>query len=145
MEHVLPTWVSSWSLRSIKLIHTRVRLGERISSLSHSEMKELLQLAGANSNKVKYLLMERKAIIRVIVRKDATAHDIFQSFFHALVTAYVPDQASRHLESLSWMDKHYEDFIQKLKLSGWKTDRLLSPSVCWRANWVCSPRDEKID
>ena len=58
--------------------------------------------------------MERKAIICVIVRKDATAHDIFQSFFHALVTAYVPDQASRHLESLSWMDKHYEDFIQKV-------------------------------
>ncbi|KAA0064767.1 protein root UVB sensitive 3 isoform X1 [Cucumis melo var. makuwa] len=137
MEHVLPAWASSWSLRSIKLIHTRVRLGVRVSSLHHTEIKELLHLAGANNNdkKEKYLLVEREGTISVIVQKDATANDIFQSFVHALVMAYVPDQESRHLESMSWMDKHYECFIEKLKISGWKTDRLLSPSVCWRANW----------
>lgn len=145
MEHVLPTWASSWSSRSIKLIHTRVRLGARISSLHHTEIKELLRLAGANNKKEKYLLVARKATISVIVQKDATANDIFQSFVHALVMAYVPDLESRHLESMSWMDKHYEGFIQKLKISGWKTDRLLSPSVCWRANWAFSPMDEKID
>ncbi|XP_022131285.1 protein root UVB sensitive 3 [Momordica charantia] len=144
MEHVLPSWASSWSVRSITMAHTRVKLGARISSLHHTEMKELLRLAGANNNKGKYLLVERKGIISVVAHKDATANDIFQSFVHALVMASVPDQESRHLESISWMDKHYESFIQKLKISGWKTDRLLSPSVCWRANWVC-PMDEKID
>lgn len=105
--------------------------------------KELLHLAGATNNKglnalkyfpkdifelyfiffiwsyviclpEKYFLVERKATISVIVHKDATANDIFQSFVHALVMAYVPDQESRHLESMSWMDKHYEGFIQKV-------------------------------
>lgn len=105
--------------------------------------KELLRLAGANNNKGwnviiyipkdrfqaifyhsiwsfvvclpgKYLLVERKGIISVVAHKDATANDIFQSFVHALVMASVPDQESRHLESISWMDKHYESFIQKV-------------------------------
>lgn len=58
--------------------------------------------------------MERKETISVIVQKDATANDIFQSFVHALVMAYVPDQESRYFESMSWMDKHYECFIEKV-------------------------------
>lgn len=59
--------------------------------------------------------MEGKGTISVVVHKDATAYDIFQSFIHALVMAYVPDQKSRHLESMSWMDQNYEGFIQKVK------------------------------
>jgi hypothetical protein len=38
MEHVLPTWITSWSSKKVKLLHANVRLGVRVSSLDHQEM-----------------------------------------------------------------------------------------------------------
>jgi hypothetical protein len=35
-------------------------------------------------------------------------------------------------------------FLQ-LRSSGWKTERLLSHSIIWKANWICGPLDSKID
>lgn len=35
--------------------------------------------------------------------------------------------------------------ILQLRFSGWKTERLLSPSIMWKANWICGPLDAKID
>lgn len=35
--------------------------------------------------------------------------------------------------------------ILQLRSSGWKTERLLSPSIMWKANWICGPLDAKID
>lgn len=35
--------------------------------------------------------------------------------------------------------------ILQLSSSGWKTERLLSPSIMWKANWICGPLDAKID
>ncbi|KAF8389708.1 hypothetical protein HHK36_024227 [Tetracentron sinense] len=145
MEHILPVWATSWT-KTAKLLQTRVHLGMRISSLNHPEMMDLLDLASTHYKKVKYLLVERKGIINVVMHKQSTAADVLRSFMHALVMANLVDKtSSMHSETRLWMDKHYEVFITKLQSSGWKTERLLSPSVVWRANWIYGPLDEKIN
>lgn len=109
---------------------------------------DLMHLAGSHYKKAKYVLVEKNGIIRVIMHKDSTAEDVLKSFMHALVMANVMENnksLSAHMESQSWMDKHHEDFIHKLKLSGWKAERLLSPSIVWRADWICGSSDQKID
>ncbi|XP_022726868.1 protein root UVB sensitive 3 isoform X2 [Durio zibethinus] len=146
MEHVLPLWTTLRLSKSAKLLHTDVKLGLRVSSLDHIEMVNLLNSAGSFYKKAKYLLVERKGIVSVIMHKDSTAADILKSYIHALVMANLVDgKRSLHLESQSWMDKQYEIFIQKLKSSGWKTERLLSPSIIWKAHWHCESLDEKTD
>jgi hypothetical protein len=66
----------------------------------------------------KYLLVERKGIINVIMHKNSTASDVLQSFIHALVMAKLMQKSTPvYLESQSWMDKHYEVFLQKVSLS----------------------------
>ncbi|KAK9276700.1 hypothetical protein L1049_006236 [Liquidambar formosana] len=146
MEHVLPLWITPWCSKMSKLLHIRIHLGVRISSLDRLEMMDLLHSAGSHYRKAKYLLLEKKGVISVIMHKHSTAADVLQSFMHALVMANLMDKnRSMHLKSQSWMDKHYEVFIQKLQSSGWKTERLLSPSIIWRANWISGSLDEKID
>lgn len=146
MEHVLPTWITSWSSKKVKLLHANVRLGVRVSSLDHQEMKEALLSAVSHYLKAKYLLVERKGIIDVIMHKNSTASDVLQSFIHALVMAKLMQKStSVYLESQSWMDKHYEVFLQKLSSLGWKTGRLLSPPVIWKAYWTDVSSDDKID
>ncbi|XP_073266834.1 protein root UVB sensitive 3 isoform X2 [Populus alba] len=114
MEHVLPTWITSWSSKKVKLLHANVHLGVRVSSLDHQEMKEALLSAVSHYLKAKYLLVERKGIIDVIMHKNSTASDVLQSFIHALVMAKLMQKStSVYLESQSWMDKHYEVFLQK--------------------------------
>ncbi|XP_044490708.1 protein root UVB sensitive 3 [Mangifera indica] len=145
MEHVLPIWITSCSKNS-KLLHKQVDLGLRVSSLDRQEMMELLHSAGSFYTKAKYMLLERKGIIVVIVHKDSTAAEVLYSYIHALVMANLKKGTNTiHSESQSWMDKHYEGFIEKLKSSGWKTERLLSHSIIWRANWKYAPADKKID
>ncbi|KAJ4972939.1 hypothetical protein NE237_006113 [Protea cynaroides] len=137
MEHVLPVWTCSWSLEAAKLLHKRVHLGVRVSSLDHREIWDLLGSANSYHKEVKYLLMERKGIINVVIHKHSTAADNLQSFIHALVMANLVDRTQLlHAESQQWMDKHYEIFIAKLQVAGWKTERLLCSSIIWRANWV---------
>lgn len=63
----------------------------------------------------KYLLMERKGIVYIVIHKDSTATDVLQSFFHAnAMTNLMDKHRILHSESQSWMDKHYEAFIQKV-------------------------------
>ncbi|KAG6654150.1 protein root UVB sensitive 3 [Carya illinoinensis] len=146
MEHVLPVWTTSWSSKSAKQIHMQVHLGVRVSSLNHSELMDLLHSAGSHYKKAKYVLVEKQGIVHATLHKDSTSADVLQSFFHALVMAKFTDKnKSLHLESQSWMDKHYEAFIQKLRSSGWKIERLLSPSIVWKAKWICGPLDAKMD
>ncbi|KAE8023142.1 hypothetical protein FH972_008882 [Carpinus fangiana] len=146
MEHVLPMWTTSWSSKSAKQMHMQVHFGVRVSSFNHLELMDLLHSAGSHYKKAKYLLVEKKGIVSAILHKDSTAADALQSFFHALVMASLTEKSkSVHLESQSWMDKQYGVFIQKLRSSGWKTERLLSHSIIWKANWVCGPLDSKID
>ncbi|KAK4841765.1 hypothetical protein QYF36_010049 [Acer negundo] len=147
MEHVLPTWTTTWISRNSKLLHMQVDLGLRVSSLGCQELMELLHSSGSHCEEVKkYLLVERKGIISVIVHKDATATDVLQSYIHALVMANLRDgNKLTHSESQAWMDKQYEVFVQKLKSSGWKPERLLAPSLIWTANWMSKPSDKKID
>nr|XP_028951891.1 protein root UVB sensitive 3 isoform X2 [Malus domestica] len=146
MEHVLPIWASSWSSKKTESMHVDVSLGVRVSSLNHLELKDLLHSAGSHYKKARYLLMERKGNICIVMHKDSTATDVLQSFFHANAMASLTDKRRiLHSESQAWMDKHYEDFIQKLKTSGWKTERLLSPTIVWKANWICGPSDGKTD
>ncbi|KAG5532755.1 hypothetical protein RHGRI_027156 [Rhododendron griersonianum] len=144
MEHVLPLWITSWSSKNTKFLHTRVRLGVRVSSLSHQEMVSLMESSGSHYKKAKYLLLERKGTVSIVMHKDSIATDVLQAFLHALVMANLFDEhQSAHSESHSWMDKHYQNLVVKLQSSGWKTERLLSPSIIWRANWVLS--SDKID
>ncbi|KAJ6726638.1 PROTEIN ROOT UVB SENSITIVE 3 [Salix purpurea] len=145
-EHVLPTWITSWSSKKVKLLHANVRLGVRVSSLDHQEMMEVLLSARYHYLKAKYLLVEREGIINVAIHKNSTASDVLQSYIHALVMAKLMGKStSVYLESQSWMDKQYEVFLQKLSSSGWKTGRLLSPPIIWKANWTDVSSDDKID
>ncbi|KAG5603554.1 hypothetical protein H5410_025046 [Solanum commersonii] len=146
MEHVLPLWMTSWNLNGGDSLYKQVRLGVRVSSLDSLAMVDLLQSAGSHYKKEKYLLQQKGGIIRIITHKDSAGADILQSFIHALVMAKLDDQdGSMSSESQSWMDKHYEVFVLKLQSSGWKTERLLSSSVVWRANWLVNYSDGKHD
>ncbi|XP_019247345.1 PREDICTED: protein root UVB sensitive 3 isoform X2 [Nicotiana attenuata] len=146
MEHVLPSRLTSWTSKSGDSLYKRVHLGVRVSSLDSLAMVNLLQSAGSNHKKAMYLLQQERDIINIITHKDSTAADILQSFIHALVMAKLGDQGgSMSLESQSWMDKHYEVFLLKLQSSGWKTERLLSSSVVWKANWLAEYSDGKLD
>ncbi|KAE8724601.1 Protein root UVB sensitive 3 [Hibiscus syriacus] len=142
MEHVLPLWTTLKSSKTAKPLHPNVKLGLRVSTLDHLEMANL-NSAGSFYNKAKYILVERKGIVSVVVHKDSTGADTLRSYIHALVMVnLMAENKSLHLESQSWMDKHYESFVQKLKLAGWKTERLLSHSIIWKARWSL---DEKTD
>ncbi|KAL8518524.1 hypothetical protein ACS0TY_009770 [Phlomoides rotata] len=146
MEHVLPLWMSSWTSNKVEYVHERVRLGVRISSLNSDEVIDLSCLASSNYNKGKYILLARKSIVRVIMHKDSTAADVLQAFMHSLVLAMLDDKnRSMHSESQSWLDKNYQDFLLKLRSLGWRTERLLSPSIAWKANWSTRSSDEKVD
>ncbi|KAJ8760516.1 hypothetical protein K2173_015183 [Erythroxylum novogranatense] len=146
MEHILPMWTSSWYSKKAKLLHTQVLLGVRVSSLDHRDMEELLLCAGSHYRKAKYLLLERNRIICIILHKDSTASDVLQSFIHALAAVKLKEKCnSVHMESQLWMNAHYEVFLRKLRSSGWKTERLLSSSIVWKANWISEPSDDKTD
>ncbi|GMH31186.1 hypothetical protein Nepgr_033029 [Nepenthes gracilis] len=145
-EHVLPLWTNPWNWRNSKILHARVRLGMKVSSLSSQEMMDLFRHAGSYYKKAKYLLLENKGRIGIVMHKDSTNADVLPSFMHALVMANISDSnRSLHSTSCSWMDKYYEEFLLKLRSSGWKTERLLSHSVVWKANWRCRPIDDKIN
>ncbi|XP_050237591.1 protein root UVB sensitive 3 [Mercurialis annua] len=145
MEHILPRWTTFWRSTNFKLLHTRIHLGVRVSSLDDQEMMELLHSARSH-RKAKYLLVERKGIVSILMHTNSTSSDVLQSFFHALAIANLMEENGPvYLESQSWMDKHYGVFLQKLNSSGWKTERLLSQSIIWRANWIFEPSDDKID
>ncbi|XP_021855405.1 protein root UVB sensitive 3 isoform X2 [Spinacia oleracea] len=145
-EHVLPLWLNPWSSKKFKCLHSRINLGVKVSSLNHAAMTDLFFCAGSYYKKAKYLLLEKNGMISIIIHKDSTPVDILQSYIHALVMANLSNKSkSGHVESFSWMDKCYEDFIKKLQSSGWKTERLLSHSVVWRASWFIGQSDEKID
>uniref|UniRef100_A0A803MK22 Protein root UVB sensitive 3 n=1 Tax=Chenopodium quinoa TaxID=63459 RepID=A0A803MK22_CHEQI len=152
-EQVLPLWLNPWSSKKFKCLHSHINLGVKVSSLGHAAMMDLFRSAGSNCKKAKYLLLEKNRIISISLHKDSTPADILQSYIHALVMANLSDKStSGHVESFSWMDKYYEDFIKKpadyvwqLQSSGWKTERLLLHSVVWRANWFIAQSDEKID
>ncbi|CAJ1931911.1 unnamed protein product [Sphenostylis stenocarpa] len=144
-EHVLPIRFISWSPRNTNYMHNKVRLGTRISSFDNMEIKEHLLSAASYYTKAKYILVERKGIIDVIVHKDSNPADVLKSFFHALVLAKnVHKSKSLHSDGQKWIDSQYEVFIKKLKSLGWKTERLLSP-IIWRAYWSYEPLEEKID
>ncbi|XP_026377423.1 protein root UVB sensitive 3-like [Papaver somniferum] len=143
MEHILPSWTSLWRSKTDDLLHKRIHLGVRVSSLSHKDMIDLSGSTGSYYKKEKYLLMPKSGVVNVYVHKQSTAADVLQSFIHALVLGnHVNKTKFVHEESRSWMDKHYEGYIAKLKLTGWKTERLLAPPVVWRADWLSN---EKIE
>ncbi|KAL3631236.1 Protein root UVB sensitive 3 [Castilleja foliolosa] len=136
MEHVLPLWMSSWKESSAKYLHQRVRL----VSLG------LSYLANSYYNKGKYILLARKSTIGVVMHRDSTATDVLRAFMHALVLSKLDiKDNSMHMDSQSWMKENYESFVLELQSFGWKTERLLSPSVAWKANWFTNSSDEKVD
>ncbi|XP_028761925.1 protein root UVB sensitive 3-like [Neltuma alba] len=146
LEHILPLQLTSWSSKNANLLHLQVRLGTRVSLFKNKETLEPLLSAAPYYAKAKYLLVERKGIIHVITHKDSDAANVLKSFIHAIVMANQSGKSkSLHAESQLWIDDQYDIFIQKLKSSGWKTERLLSPSIIWRANWTYDPLEEKID
>ncbi|KAK2429343.1 protein root UVB sensitive [Trifolium repens] len=146
LEHVLPIQFTSWSSKKANSLETKVRLGTRISSFDEIEIKEHLLSVASYYTKAKYLLVEKKGIINVIVHKDSSGVDVLKSFIHAIVLANnVHKGKSLHSDSQMWMDSQYEVFIQKLKSLGWKAERLLSSPIIWRANWIHEPLAEKID
>ncbi|KAH9603289.1 hypothetical protein KSS87_000126 [Heliosperma pusillum] len=110
----------------------------------HGRM-DLFHHAESYYKKAKYILLEGKGKISIVMHKDSTSEDVVQSYVHALVMASLMDKnTSLHVESRAWMDKHYEDFLKKLETSGWKTERLLTHSVVWKASWSVGLSDEKI-
>ncbi|CAE5957403.1 unnamed protein product [Arabidopsis arenosa] len=143
MEGVLPMWATSSRIS----LHKRVHLGVRVSSLPRLEMMQLLNGVGASSYKnAKYLLAHRKGNVSVILHKDSEAADVLKSYIHAIVLANLMEKStSFYSEGEAWIDKHYGEFLHKLRSGGWKTERLLSPSITWRANWISHTSVAKID
>lgn len=144
-EHVLPLWVNPWSSQNFRSLHKRIHLGVKVSSLSNADTMDLFHCAGTYYKKARYLLLESKGTIRIVMHMDSTPGDVLQSYVHALVMVNLLDKStSVHIESSSWMSTHYEDFLRKLQSSGWKTERLLSHSVVWKANWLAGSSNEKV-
>ncbi|WZY97700.1 hypothetical protein YC2023_070029 [Brassica napus] len=144
MEGVLPMWATSTNSNAL---HKRVHLGVKVSSLPRPDIMQLLNGVGASSHKnAKYLLAHRKGNVSVILHKDSTAGDVLKSYIHAIVMANLMEKStSFYSEGEAWMDKHYDEFLNKLRSGGWKTERLLCPSITWRANWISHISDAKID
>lgn len=144
MEGVLPMWATSTNSNAL---HKRVHLGVKVSSLPRPDIMQLLNGVGASSHKnAKYLLAHRKGNVSVILHKDSTAGDVLKSYIHAIVMANLMEKStSFYSEGEAWMDKHYDEFLNKLRSGGWKTERLLCPSITWRANWISHTSDAKID
>ncbi|KAG6426207.1 hypothetical protein SASPL_110427 [Salvia splendens] len=143
MEHILPLWMSSWMTSRVENLGARVRLSVRISSLNNDEVVDLSRLASSYYNKGMYILLPRKSFVDVIMHRDSTAADILLAFMHALVLAKLDDKnQSMHIQSQLWMDKNYQDFLLMLRSSGWRTERLLSPSIAWKANWSIDSSDK---
>ncbi|KAG6429785.1 hypothetical protein SASPL_107838 [Salvia splendens] len=131
MEHILPLWMSSWMTSRVE------NLGKRIPTV------DLSHLASSYYNKGMYILLPRKSFVDVVMHRDSTAADVLQAFMHALVLAKLDDKnQSVHIQSQSWMDKNYQDFLLMLRSSGWRTERLLSPSIAWKANWSIDSSDK---
>ncbi|XP_078164578.1 root UVB sensitive protein (Protein of unknown function, DUF647) isoform X3 [Carex rostrata] len=136
MEHILPFWASWRRLTNTKLLYEHVKLGSKASSLRHSEILELSKSARSHYKSAQYLLLEKRDDIVVFVHKHATNLDILMAFFHALLLLGFREkikykQTDRH----KWMDENYPIFISKLQSCGWSIERLLSPSIVWRAHW----------
>ncbi|CAH2037858.1 unnamed protein product [Thlaspi arvense] len=147
MEGVLPLWATSLRSTNSNTLHKRVHLGVRVSSLPRPDMMQLLNGVGASSHKnAKYLLAHRKGNVSVILHKDSEASDVLKSYIHAIVLARLMEEtAAFYPEGEAWMDKHYDEFLNKLRSGGWKTERLLAPSITWRANWTSHPSAAKIE
>ncbi|MQL88476.1 hypothetical protein Taro_021039 [Colocasia esculenta] len=146
MEHVFPSWIYLWSSSRTEHLHKYIHLGVKVSSLKHADVTELLRLSGSLYKRERYLLLERKGVVHVIMHRESSPEDILQAFIHALVIAILMDTTkSFHTESRIWMDEHYPHFITKLKSMGWTTDRLLSHSIIWRAQWVHGAEDGKLN
>ncbi|CAN8305290.1 unnamed protein product [Cochlearia groenlandica] len=147
MESVMPVWATSLKSAKSQLLHKRVHLGVRVSCLPRLEMMQLLNGVGASLYKnANYLLAHRKENVSVILHKDAEAKDVLKSYIHAVVLANLMEKStSFYSEGEAWMDKHYEAFLHKMRSGGWKTERLLSPSITWRANWISHTSSAKIE
>ncbi|KAB1206743.1 hypothetical protein CJ030_MR7G013510 [Morella rubra] len=146
MGHALAIWLSFLSLTMFHMYANYKAVRCLVLTSLNPQRSSILLQHFLETGQGMYLLVEKKGVVSAILHKDSTNADVLQSFFHALVLANFTDKnTSVHLQSQSWMDKHYEVFIQKLKSSGWKTERLLSPSIIWKANWICGPFDAKMD
>ncbi|KAL0907175.1 hypothetical protein M5K25_025723 [Dendrobium thyrsiflorum] len=145
MEHIFPSLANPWSSSNGISLHRRVYLGVKVSGLNHHDMVELSGSTISHYKKANYLLLERDGVVRAIIHKQATPADILQSFIHALVLAIITEQSKAvHIESRLWMDENYNDFITKLRSAGWEVERLLIPSIVWRAQWDFVSAEQKI-
>ncbi|KAJ4820194.1 Protein root UVB sensitive 3 [Rhynchospora pubera] len=145
MEHILPFWASWRRLTNTKLLYERVQLGAKASSLRHSEILELYKSAKSDLKLAQYLLLEKKDNIVIFVHKYAANVDILMAFFHALLLLSLREEIKHgQTDSHKWMDEHYPIFISKLQSVGWSTERLLSPSIVWRAHWDDASVEEKL-
>ncbi|KAJ4750677.1 Protein root UVB sensitive 3 [Rhynchospora pubera] len=145
MEHILPFWASWRRLTNTKLLYERVQLGAKASSLRHSEILELYKSAKSGLKLAQYLLLEKKDNIVIFVHKHAANVDILMAFFHALLLLSLREEIKHgQTDSHKWIDEHYPIFISKLQSVGWSTERLLSPSIVWRAHWDDASVEEKL-
>lgn len=143
----MPLWATSLRSTNSKPLHKRVQLGVRVSSLPRLDMLQLLNGVGASSYKnAKYLLAHIKGNVSVILHKDSKPADVLKSYIHAIVLANLMEKStSFYSEGEAWIDKHYDELLHKLRSGGWKTERLLSPSITWRANWISHTSAAKFD
>ncbi|PKA50355.1 glutamate N-acetyltransferase / amino-acid N-acetyltransferase [Apostasia shenzhenica] len=145
MEHVFPVWSYPWSFRKGKPLYRRIHLGVKVSSLNHPDMMKISDSAISHYQNAKYLLLERDGEVYVVTHKQSAPSDVLQSFIHALVIACLREKNEAvHKDSDLWMDANYNSFMAKLHSAGWAVERLLTPSVVWRAHWTFVPTEQKI-
>lgn len=70
----------------------------------------------------KYLLAHRKGNVSVLLHKDATAGDVLKSYIHAIAMANLMEQSTGfYSEGEAWMDKHYDEFLNKVTCNNIKS------------------------
>ncbi|KAK2429385.1 protein root UVB sensitive [Trifolium repens] len=131
--------------RSSILLQHFTETGQVLSPKQVSSLEHVLPLQFTSWSSKKANSLDTKCIIWSFpLHKSQIAFKVFYVTFKVLANN-VHKGKSLHSDSQMWMGKQYEVFIQKLKSLGWKTERLLSSPIIWRANWIHEPLAEKID
>lgn len=71
----------------------------------------------------KYLLAHSKVNVSVILHKDSVAGDVLKSYIHAIAMLSLMEKstASCYSEGEAWMDKHYDEFLNKVTYNNIKS------------------------
>ncbi|WJX57469.1 Protein root UVB sensitive 3, variant 2 [Trifolium repens] len=133
LEHVLPLQFTSWSSKKANSLDTKVRLGTRISSFDEIEIAlfGLFHYTKAKLHSRSSMLHSRSLQI-MFIKENLCIQTAKCGWKNSMKYLF------RSLSELTLC-------LVQLKSLGWKTERLLSSPIIWRANWIHEPLAEKMN